>query len=179
MPDVVVLAVYVGAAQAVDSVVQPSIECTLEGIVGDRHFGFTKPAGVREPDYERGTIIRNNRQFSALSQEELTKIAASLQVPKIEAEWLGANILLEGMEEFTQLPPLSRLVFDGGAVLRVFGANQPCRYPGDVIQSHYPDHPRLSADFVRNAMQCRGIVGWVEHPGTITAGQGVQVIRAR
>ena len=56
---------------------------TFEGIEGDFHAGISRRSGSREPWYERDTVMRNERQVSILSREELDEIAlhcASLPV---------------------------------------------------------------------------------------------------
>ncbi len=49
---------------------------TFEGLVGDRHYGFTMSSNSRQPEYPRGTEIRNKRQITILSKEELSEIAS-------------------------------------------------------------------------------------------------------
>jgi len=150
----------------------PEVVVSLEGFTGDRHYGFTKPAGARETYYPRGTQIRNNRQVSAVSEEELQKIAKELAVVEILPEWLGANLCIRGIPYFSKLPPLTRLVFPDKAVIVVYGENEPCTGPGKVIEQQYgvPAHR-----FPREAYNLRGIVGWVECPGVIRAKDKVRI----
>jgi len=170
-----VVYVGVGLPGAVISEARNEIEAVIEGLVGDRHFGITKPSGVRERIYRRGTTIRNNRQFSATSAEELGTIAKALGLEELRPEWLGANLSLQGLPDLTHLPPLSRLVFPSGAVLLVYGENLPCKLPGEVIQHLYPEIPGLEPHFVKEAFGKRGVVGWIEVPGVIKLGDPVSV----
>jgi MOSC domain-containing protein YiiM len=144
-------------------------------VVGDRHHGITRPSSSRELRfYPRGTLIRNRRQVTLVSAEELAEIARRLQVPEVRAEWLGANLLVTGSGELSRLPVGSRLVFSSGVTLVCEGINQPCRLPAQVLHRHYPEARALSR-FVPAAMGRRGVVATVEHPGTITRGDGATV----
>jgi len=56
-----------------------SLEFALGGIPGDRHYGHTRPSGGREKkEYPRNTPIHNNRQWSAVSAEEIGEIAEKM-----------------------------------------------------------------------------------------------------
>ena len=74
-----------------------SITLTFEGIEGDHHSGHTRRSGGREPWYPRGTEIRNARQLTILSPDELADAAATMEIDRIEAEWIGGNMLLDGI----------------------------------------------------------------------------------
>ncbi len=161
---------------AVHSVRVDELTCVVEGLVGDRHFGISKEAGVRERGHQKGEVIRNNRQFSAISVEELRRITELMELDDVRPEMIGANIIFSGMQDFTFLPAMTKLWFEGGPVLVVYGENMPCKAAGDEIQRSYPDILGLSAKFVKTAIGQRGIVGWVEKPGTILKGQVVQAI---
>jgi hypothetical protein len=154
----------------------PEVRVTFEGFAGDKHAGLTRKSDVRTPWYPRGTPIRNTRQVSLVSEEELAEVAAALGVPHVRAAWLGANLSLRGLPHLTRLPPGARLFFPGGAVLVVDAENEPCRGPGDVLAGHFPDVPRLASRFVKAAWNRRGLVGWVEREGVIRAGDVVSLL---
>lgn len=154
----------------------PEAKVSFEGLDGDRHAGLTRPADVRTPWFPRGTPIRNTRQLSLVSSEELAEVAETLAVPKVLAAWLGANLELAGVPRLTHLPPGTRLFFPGDAVLAVEGENEPCTGPGRVIEAHYPDREKLASRFVKAAWQRRGLVAWVERPGVLRAGDEVWVM---
>ncbi len=116
---------------------QPQVMVTFAGFEGDRHAGIIRKADSRTPHYPRGTEIRNDRQISIVSVEELAQIAAAMDVPEIKPEWLGANLSLEGIPRLTCLPPMTRLYFSSGAVLVVQAENLPCQHPGKIIQDAY------------------------------------------
>ncbi|MDH7489641.1 MAG: MOSC domain-containing protein [Anaerolineae bacterium] len=150
---------------------------TWEGFAGDRHAGLTRPSDGRTPHYPRGTEIRNSRQVSIVSAEELAEIAAAMGLESILPEWLGANLLLTGVPRLTRLPAGVRLFFSGGAVLVSEGENLPCIAPGRVIHAHHPHIPGLAPLFVRAAWGRRGIVAWVEKPGLIRVGDDVRLLQ--
>lgn len=150
-----------------------ALDLTFEGIAGDRHAGFTRSSGGREPWYPRGTQMCNERQISILSREELEKIATRMEIPDLKPEWIGGNISLSGIPDFSLVPPRTRLVFEGGAVIRVDGDNAPCRVAGQAIADHNPGREGLDLLFPRKARHLRGLVGFVEIPGTIRAGEDV------
>ncbi len=156
------------------SVRQESVAVTLEGFAGDRHAGLTYRSGGRTPYYPRGTVIRNSRQVSLVSREELAEVARALGVPEVTAEALGANVLLAGIPALSLLPPATRLYFSGAAVLVVEGENLPCTTAGEAVQRCYPDVARLAVRFPEAALHKRGIVAWVERAGRITAGDTVR-----
>jgi hypothetical protein len=146
----------------------------FEGIAGDRHGSFTRKSGGREPWYPRGTEMRNERQLSILSPDDLTGIATDMGIPEIKPEWMGGNILLTGIPRLTLLPPRTCLFFAGGVTLRIDGLNVPCRFSGRAIAAHHPEREGLDLAFVAAARRRRGVVGWVEKPGVIAAGEAVE-----
>lgn len=153
----------------------PELSLTFEGIPGDVHSGLTRKTGGREPWYPRGTVIRNERQLSILSVEELSEIGERLGLEPFRPEWIGANLVLEGVPQLTQLPPRTQLMFASGATIRIDGDNSPCRHAGRAIVRHVPDRPDLEFGFVKAAKNRRGLVGWVEREGVIRPGDAVTI----
>ncbi len=174
-----------------------ALELTFDGIKGDFHAGATRPSGGREPWYDRGTLMRNERQLSILSLEEMRLIAGNLGLPKIEGGWIGANLVLEGIPDLSFLPPRTLLFFEGGATLRIDGYNAPCRLAGGGIAqavgasrkggslaAAFDDTPPSQIDWTATDMAMafkdaahmkRGLVAWVEKEGRIEAGESVSV----
>ncbi len=148
----------------------------LEGIEGDRHAGWTRKADARVPFYPRGTIIRNTRQVSLVSVEELAEMAAALGLPTVEPAWIGANLAIAGVPRFSRLPPLTRLFFPDHCVLALEGENHPCVFPGKALQAANPDVPGLVKHFPKAAIHRRGLVAWVERPGAIRTGDTVRIV---
>jgi hypothetical protein len=167
--------VFVVESDAVESTPRTELQLTYAGVVGDRHEGLVRPSGAREPWYPRGTRMRNERQLSILAVEELAEVAADLGLAMLPAEWIGANLVLSGIPNFSRLPPRTLLMFPSGATVRIDGDNGPCRISGRSIAAHHPDRTDIEFGFVKAAMGKRGLVGWVEREGTISAGDEVKV----
>ncbi len=158
-----------------ESMAEPTVKVSLEGFEGDNHAGFTMRSNARQPHFPRGTLLKNSRQVSLVSEEELAEIATRMGISEILPEWLGANLCLTGLPNLTQLPPGSRLFFPQQTVLVVEGENIPCSGPARVIQAKYPAIKGLRGAFVKAAWKRRGLVGWVERGGLISAGERVRV----
>jgi hypothetical protein len=173
----IVTGIYIGQHRHIfESSRIPILKANFEGFEGDKHAGLTRMSDVRVPHYPRGTVIRNTRQFSMLSLEELAEIAQAMQIPEVLPEWAGANLAMQGIANLTKLPPSTRIFFPGEAVLVVDAENMPCTGPGEAIQQHYPDVPKLVQRFPRAAMHKRGVVGWVEREGYIAEGDTVLLL---
>lgn len=143
----------------------------FDGIEGDCHSGLTRPADVRTiKQYPRDTPIRNVRQLTLLSVEELSDIAVIMEIPDVKPEWVGANMVTSGIPDLTLLPPSSRLQFPSGATIVVDMENEPCRYPADIIASH---NPQQKVGFVKAAKHKRGITAWVEREGDVKLGDAI------
>jgi hypothetical protein len=142
-----------------------ALDLTFEGIPGERHFGFTRPADARVPWYKRGSALRNVRQVSLVSAEELVEIAGLMGLPEIRPEWLGANLVIEGLPRLSFLPAGSRLFFEGGGVLAAEGYNAPCSISGTAVAAGAGLSDKLA--FVKPATRRRGIVASVERPGRV------------
>ncbi len=173
-----VVSVHVGADGNLHKDEQASIQVELDGIVGDRHQSFERSAfeGDKQPE---GTIRRNERQWSAVSVEELADIQAAMDLSEPPtATCLGANLCISGVAELSRLPKGTVLKFPSGAVLIVEEYNPPCRYMGEKVASLYTTNsgePLSSTAFSKASKLTRGVVGAVEVAGTISAGDDVTV----
>lgn len=144
------------------------LDLVWEGMTGDAYLGLTRPSCSRvKLQYERGTEIRNTRQITLISQEELDAVAADMGIASIDPTWIGANIVVTGLPEFSKIPPSSRLIFETGAVLTVDMRNGPCKFAAEVIDRHYPGQ---GLSFPAHARNRRGVTAWVERPGRIVVG---------
>lgn len=146
----------------------------FSGFERDQHAGITRKSDSRTPHYPRGTEIRNDRQVSIVSIEDLQRIAQKMDLPEVRAEWLGANVLIEGIPNLSLLPAGTRFFFEGGAVLVITAENMPCKNAGGMIQNAYRQEG-LQELFPNRAMHLRGLVAYVEKPATIRQGETVQV----
>jgi hypothetical protein len=149
---------------------------SLDGIPNNRHFGYQRLSGGREKKfYPRGTLIRNNRQWSAVSVEELKQIADTMQLEEVKPEWIGANLLISGIPDLSLLPGLTRLTFRPGSadevVLIVYGQNKPCIHAHHSIENAVSQ--TVKNPFTKAAANCRGLVGWVEKAGVVRVGDEV------
>lgn len=149
-------------------------ELTFAGIAGEVHGGETRPScGRVVSQHPRGTPIRNVRQLSVLSEEELAEIAEKIGLPRLSPHLVGASLTLEGIADLTHLPPSSRLQAPSGATLVVDMENQPCHLPAPFIEAAHPgDHGKK---FKTAAKGRRGVTAWVEREGTIQLGDRLRL----
>jgi MOSC domain-containing protein YiiM len=172
-----VAAVY--AARGGDFVSERADELRIDfrGIEDDHHAGHTRRSGGREPWYPRGTEIRNERQLSIVAADELAIVAERMGIAEVRPEWIGANLVIEGVPQLSMLPPRTLLFFANGATLKVDGQNGPCRFSGQSVAEHagMADVAAGALLFPKVAKRLRGLVAWVEKPGTITVGETISV----
>ncbi len=161
----------------------PVIDVLENGFEGDKHQGWFRKADARAKRYLKGTSIWNSRQLSIVSEEELALIAKDLGIEKIEPEWLGANMCVRGIPDFSLLKPRTKVFIpnenklDTSEVgLYITAPNKPCIHPGKVIQSHYPHIHGLDISFSKAAYSRRGVVAVVEHRGIIKENSSILVI---
>ncbi|UYV38479.1 sulfurase [Rhodobacteraceae bacterium D3-12] len=151
-----------------------SAELEWSGIAGEAHGGVTRASCSRVLDqHPRGTEIRNVRQLSVLSTEDLAQIATRMELEgMLEPSWLGASLVLAGLPDLTHLPPSSRLQAPSGATLVVDMENRPCHLPAPVIEE---THPGFGKRFKAAANALRGVTAWVERPGGIALGDKLRL----
>ena len=143
------------------------------GYAADFHAGITRPSCSRVVDqHPRGTEIRNVRQVSLVSAEELRGIAEALDLDRLAPEWLGASVVVEGIPDFSHLPPSSRLQGPDGVTLTVDMQNRPCRFPAATIDAVRPGHGRR---FKEAAAGRRGVTAWVERVGMLRIGDALRL----
>ena len=147
----------------------------IDGLRGERHRGHVRAADARVPWYPRGTPIRNSRQVSIVSVEDLAAIAAALDVAELGPEWLGANLVVEGIPSLSMLPRGRRLALPQGAVFAVEDQNAPCIVTGRAVARQCPGREGLDFAFVKAARRLRGLVGWVERGGVVRVGDAISV----
>jgi len=173
-----VVSVHTGDEDAFESQGVSAIEAELSGIRGDRHQSFERKTWPGDKQ-AAGTVRRNERQWSAVSIEELAEISDEMRLatPLTAAE-LGANLCLSGIAELSRLPKGTLLSFESGAVLMVEEYNPPCLDMGtNLAEKHRKrsGEPLAATDFSKVAKLKRGVVGVVEVPGTISEGDPVQI----
>lgn len=149
------------------------LELGFAGIAGGRHEGENRPSCSRVMNlYPRDTEIRNVRQLTVLSAEELAQIAATMGVDTLDPGLLGATVVISGLPDFTHVPPSSRLQGPGGVTLTVDLENLPCVLPGREIEAEVPGK---GTAFKPAAEGLRGVTAWVERPGTLALGDQLKL----
>ena len=174
----IVVSVHAGSNDDLSKEERPSIQVELDGIVGDAHRAFSREcwSGDKQP---QGTVRRNERQWSAVSAEELSDIARAMDLAdSLTPTELGANLCLSGIRDLSRLPKGTVLKFPSGAELIVEEYNPPCHDMGKKLAGLHTTRsgePLSSTAFSKAAKLTRGIVGVVEVPGQISAGDEVEV----
>jgi len=144
------------------------VHASYAGLEGEIHSGLTRPSCVRTvTQWPEGTEIRNVRQFSILSTEEMAATAAKMGLERLEPEWVGASIIIEGIDDFSHVPPGSRLMNDAGTSLVIDMQNRPCHFPGQEVEKDKPGHGRA---YKTAAKGRRGVTAWVEREGPLSVG---------
>ncbi len=173
-----VVSVHAGSNDDLSKDEHPSIQVELNGVAGDRHQSYDRSTWQGDKQRE-GTVRRNERQWSAVSFEELAGIGEAMDLNEaLTATCLGANLCLSGIAELSRLPKGTVLKFPSGAVLIVEEYNPPCHDMGKKIASLYATNsgePLSSTVFSKAAKLTRGVVGVVEVAGPISAGDEVSV----
>ncbi len=167
---------------------RPRLYTSLEGIEGDKHAGFVRDSsGSREaeifgrPKTEQRIRVANWRQWSAVSREEMNKLAEKLNIeqdddtPAVLASLVGANILVRDIPNFSKLTPTSILVFPSGSLWMVIAENLPCIHPGHAIEAVYPK--MKAAEFPKAALHIRGLVGNILLAGKVQIGDRFELRR--
>ena len=155
-------------AEAVDR-----LELGYAGDAGARHEGTERASCVRVRNlYPQGTEIRNVRQLTILSGEELDGIAADIGLDALDPGLVGASVILRGIPDFTHVPPSSRLQAPSGLTLTIDMENRPCVLPGREIEAEAPGH---GTAFKTAAKGRRGVTAWVERPGALALGDRLRL----
>ena len=158
---------------ALESRAVDQITALFSGPVGESHGGLTRPSDSRVlAQYKRGTPIRNTRQFSIVSVEDLAAIAATMGIDTLDGALVGANMIVSGIPDFTHIPPSSRLQNEAGATLTVDLENRPCVLPGKPIEAV---HEGFGAKFKAAAKGRRGVTAWVEREGVFRVGDKLRL----
>lgn len=158
-------------AAALEATPVTQIMARFDGPEGEAHGGLTRASCSRVVgQYKRGTQIRNVRQFSIMSAEDLAAIATAMGLDTIDPALVGATMVISGIPDFSHLPPASRLQVETGATLVVDMENRPCQLPAKPIEACYPGH---GSRFKSAAQGLRGVTAWVEAEGMLRLGQGV------
>ncbi len=150
------------------------VRVSYAGFEGDTYASLTRPACVRtKAQYPVGTAIRNVRQLTIVSAEELRDIGVAMGLPgPVRPGWVRANLVVSGLPKFTQIPPSSRLLVKDGAALAIDMENEACAVPGRLIEKVYPGFGKYFRDA---AYGRRGVTAWVEREGHLARGAEIEL----
>ncbi len=158
---------------ALQSAAVTELRAGFSGPQGEAHGGLTRPACSRVAGlYPRDTEVRNVRQFSVLSAEDLAQIAERMGVERLDPALVGATMVVEGIPDFSRVPPSSRLQAEGGATLVVDMENRPCVLPAKPIEAALPGKGKA---FKPAAAGRRGVTAWIEREGVLRVGDALRL----
>lgn len=160
-------------AKGIRSEALQSVDLDWSGVPGERHGGLTRAACSRTlKQHPRGTEIRNVRQLSVVSAEDLAEIAQRMGLDALAPEYVGATLVIEGIPDFSHVPPASRLQGPNGVTLVLDMQNRPCVLPGREIEA---ERDGFGARFKPAAEGRRGVTAWVERPGRLALGDRLRL----
>lgn len=173
-----IVSVHAGSNDDMSKDKRPTIQAELDGVVGDAHRSISRSCWSGDKQSE-GTVRRNERQWSAVSIEELADIAEAMDLADaLTPTELGANLCISGIAQLSRLPKGTILKFPSGAELVVVEYNPPCHDMGKKLAESHATHsgiPLESTAFSKAAKLTRGVVGVVDVAGEISAGDEIVV----
>lgn len=150
-----------------------ALNLRFSGPEGESRSGLVRASCSRVvSQYPKGCEIRNTRQLCVMSVEELAEIAATMDINALDAALLGVSVLLEGIPDFTHIPPASRLISPAGVSICVDMENRPCHLPAKGIDAAMAGKGGL---FKAAAKGRRGVTGWVEREGVLQLGDELRL----
>lgn len=156
-----------------DAIEIPEMPLEFGGYAAEHHAGLNRPACVRvRAQHPEGTEIRNTRQVTILCATQMAEVAATLGLEALDPKWLGASIVIDGIPDFTHVPPSARLQSENGTTLIVDMENRPCQYPAMTIQAAHPGH---GTDYKSASQGKRGVTASVERPGQLRIGDRLRL----
>ncbi len=144
------------------------LNAQFDGVLGEAHGGSTRPSCSRTTaQHPKGTTIRNVRQLSILSAEELAATATMMGLDAIDPVLVGASMVIEGIPDFTHVTPSARLQGPDGVTLVIDMENRPCQLPAREIEA---EAPGFGKTYKAAASGRRGVTAWVEREGVLRLG---------
>lgn len=172
------MSVHAGSNDDMSKDERSCIQAELDGIVGDAHRSISRSCWSGDKQSE-GTVRRNERQWSAVSIEELSDIADTMDLAgTLTPTELGANLCISGIAQLSRLPKGTILKFPSGAELVVVEYNPPCHDMGKKLADSHATRSGTALEstaFPKAAKLTRGVVGVVDVAGEICAGDEVVV----
>ncbi|MDG1996192.1 MAG: hypothetical protein P8J14_06850 [Emcibacteraceae bacterium] len=172
-----IAAVHLGSQGVFEKQECETLQVELDGFVGDRHRGYTRENWDGDKQ-AKGVVRRNERQWSAMSLEDLKVFEAEMGVDQpLTAACLGVNILIEGIPDLSLLPKGTVIKFSSGAELMVEEYNPPCAEMSQELTETFTvnGEPLTTGAFPKTAKHKRGLVGTVEVAGTISKGDELEI----
>lgn len=167
------LGVVPDRAAALQAQRREELNLSFAGPEGEDHGGLTRPSCSRViSQYPRDTVIRNTRQLCVMSAEEIAAIASTMGIETLDPSYVGATLVIEGIADFTHVPPSARLQAQSGATIVIDMENRPCVLPARGIEDDMPGH---GAAFKAAAKNRRGVTAWVEREGTLRLGERMRL----
>jgi hypothetical protein len=171
--EITYLGIVANRDAALESQSLTALNALFSGPEGEAHGGNTRASCSRVlGQYPRNTPIRNVRQFSILSAEELELIAASMGLDDLDPTLVGATMVVRGFPDFSHIPPSSRLQNESGATVTIDMENRPCVLPAKPIEAH---HAGFGVKFKAAANGRRGVTAWVEREGVFRVGDRLRL----
>ena len=156
-----------------------SITMRLDGVEGDRYQSYTRTCWAASDKQPEGTLRRNERQWSAMSLEELEEISTAMDLAEpLTGNTTSVNLVVSGIPEFSRLPKGTLLTFPSGAELVVVEYNPPCLDQGERIAARHrtaAGEAPLATAFPKAAKLLRGVVGIVDVEGEVAVGDELSV----
>lgn len=157
----------------VETKVLQTLTCGWDGLEGAAHTGRTRPSDSRVlGQHALGTEIANVRQLSLVGRQDIEDIRRDMGLDAFDPRWLGANIVIDGLGDFSHLPPSARLQAENGTTMIVDMQNFPCHQIGKTIEL---DRPGQGKSFKQHAKGRRGVTAWIERPGTLNIGDTLRL----
>lgn len=171
--EIVWLGMVENRAAALPSRSVGSLTLGFGGPEGEAHGGLTRPSCSRVAGlFPRNTAIRNTRQLSIVSAEDLAAIATEMGLDALDPALVGATMVVRGLPDFTRVPPSSRLLAPSGACMIIDMENRACTLPARPIEDR---HPGFGARFKPAAKGRRGVTASVEAEGQVSVGDRLRL----
>lgn len=146
---------------------------TMAGYEPECHAGLTRASCSRViQQYPRYTDIKNARQLSIVSEEEIALIASDMGIETLEPRLIGASVMIQGIPDWSHVPPSARLIGEGGPGLVIDMENRPCHLPAPFIEA---ENPGLGKGFKAAAKGRRGVTASVEQIGSLKIGMKMRL----
>lgn len=148
----------------------------------DRHYGQTRLARRYQIGSWAGRIVRNERQVSLATKEDLCEIADGLgisgiitdsneSVVEFMSQTMAVNLVIDGEDIKRYIGPGTKLMIgspEAGAIIDISEAHLPCKKPALSISRRLElDYEDLKSRFKEVSAEKRGFMAGVYSAGKI------------